>query len=297
MILITGSTGNTGGELSRLLSESGHEALCMTRRVEAQQDFERRGIRAVLGDFDDPESLEKALENVRSAFLVCTPDGDLEAREIRFIDAARKAGVEKIVKVSALLADPAAASPNLRMHAAVEQHLKASGLRYTILQPNGFMQTFFWMVAPAIQANGALLCPAGDGRCAMVDVRDVARAAWVALTQDGHDGNTYRLTGPESLDMAALAERFSRVFGKPVGYMNVPPEPMMQEMRQMGVPENSVQHVAEVFRLIQEDQLSFTTSALEELGIEPRNWERCAADLASGATAMATSFNEPQASV
>lgn len=295
MILITGATGNLGTELRWYLRESGHPAVSMVRREQAFETLTRAGYDTVLGDFDDAESLRLSLQGIEKAFLVCTPDEHLEEREMRFIRAAKRAGVREVVKVSALLATPDSPSPILRMHGAVEESLKASGMAYTILRPHGFMQTFFWMMAPAIRELGTLPCPAGDGRCAYIDLRNVARAAWVALTEEDHGNKTYELTGSESLSKSEIAARLSAATGQPINYVDIPEVPMLKSMHDMGVPESAVEHVAFVFQEIRRHQLAFTTDTLAELGIEATTWEQCAEDLAAGTTGAATSFVHPSA--
>ncbi len=293
MILVTGATGGTGSELVRLLSESDHPFRCMVRRPEALGTLSAQGIDAVLGDFDAPETLPSALGGVDKLYLVCTPDQHLADREIAMIDAAKQAGVSKIVKLSAFWTDLESPSPNLRLHAASESHLKSSGIDYTIIRPHGFFQTVFWMSAATIESQGLMPAPAGQGDAPYLDIRDVALAVLTCLTEDRHHNQTYEITGPASLTMDEIAGILSKSLGKTIVYADIPPEQMSAAMKAMGVAGSSVAHVAYVFRRIREGTSSFTTDTLGQLGITPRSWADFAADLSAGKTGMATSFKPP----
>ena len=293
MILVTGATGGTGSELVRLLSESKHPFRCMVRRQEVLDEFSSHGVDTVLGDFDDPESLPPALAGIDKLYLVCTPDKNLAGREIAMIDAAKSAGVSQIVKLSAFWTDLESPSPNLRLHAASENHLKASGINYTIIRPHGFFQTVFWMSAATIEGQGLMPAPAGQGDAPYLDIRDVALAVWACLTEDGHENKTYEITGPECLTMEQIADILGRGLGKTIVYADMPPEQMSAAMKAMGVADSSVAHVEYVFGRIRGGTSSFTTDTLQNLGISPRTRADFAADLATGKTGMATSFKPP----
>ncbi|MEM8933020.1 MAG: NAD(P)H-binding protein [Acidobacteriota bacterium] len=293
MFLITGPTGNTGSYLRQRLRASGHPTTSMVRRQDAFDQLTADGERCVMADFDDAASLATALRHVERAFLVCTPDEALEARESRFVDAAAAAGVRRVVKISALGADAESASPNLRAHAAIEDRLRASGMDATILRPNGFMQTLVWMSLPMIQAQGVFAGPAGQGTCAHVDLRDVGEAAFLAMTDETPRNGVFDLTGPAPVTMTQVASWLSAALGQPVQYLDVPPEQMAGGMRQMGVAESSVAHVLTIFEMIRKGEFDFTSDGFDAFGITPRDWPTCMADLAAGLTAAATSFAPP----
>ena len=159
-ILLTGATGNTGRIVAERLRERGHSFVGLTRSEARRRELEALGIDAVMGDFDEPESLGPALAGIDSAYLVCTPDEWLIPREVAFIRAARQAGVRRVVKCSAYGADLLGPSQNLRAHAAIEAELAGSGLEYTVVRPHGFMQTFTLLNWPMIVKAGAMSMPA-----------------------------------------------------------------------------------------------------------------------------------------
>lgn len=293
MILLTGATGNTGREIVRLLGSRGVPFRCMVRRDAAKDELERGGLTTVYGDFDQPESLEPALAGATAAYLVCTPDAGLVERESRFIEAAKAAGVGHVVKLSALLASKEAPTPNLRFHAQVEEKLVGSGVPYTLLRPNGFMQTLYFMSQAMIEAQGMMPCPAGQGSGSFVDLRDVAAAAVEVLTGSGHEGRAYDITGPEAVSFSRIAEILTGALGRPVAYVDLPEEEMAGAMAQLGVPGPAIEHVVGMFRWVREGRLAFTTGALLDLGVEATTYEQFAADLAAGKTGAATSFEPP----
>ena len=131
-----------------------------------------------------------------------------------------------IVKLSQLAADPGSPVRFLRYHAAVEQAIRASGLAYTFLRPNLFMQGLLGFRA-SIVAEGRFFAAAGDAKISAVDVRDIAAVAAAALTE-GHEGRTYDITGPEALTHAEMAERLSAALGRRVEFVDVPPDAMRQ---------------------------------------------------------------------
>ena len=293
MILLTGATGNTGSLVARLLFEKGVPFRCMARREDALQALRDQGFDAVHGDFDQPETLAAALEGVSKAFLVCTPDHRLVERESNLIDAAVANGVGHIVKLSALMAAPDAPTPNLRFHGEVEGKLAQSGLAYTIVRPHGFMQTLYSMSQMTIDQQGIMAYPGGDGSASYIDLRDVAAAVAEILTSDGHQGKAYDLTGPEAVSFSEIADMLAQALGRPVHYIDMPEAELVGILTALGVPPPAREHVVGIFRLTREGKLAFTTSSLEELGIEARSYQQFASDLASGATAAAVSFKPP----
>lgn len=220
MILISGATGGIGGEVCRLLHEAGTPFRAMARRLEQVEALRQKGMDAVLGDFDRPDTLSAAMRGCDALFLITPPTQSQFAQETGAIDAAKREGVQRIVKISASDGNIHSPVPWARTHARIDHHLRASGVDWTILKPTAFMQNFLWFKDPV--ARGLLPQVAGKGSVSWVDTRDVARVAATVLTQDGHVGATYFLTGPETLDMKEAAARLSEVTKRRVRYLNLP---------------------------------------------------------------------------
>lgn len=235
MILITGATGTNGRELAHLLAARGVAARAMVRDPGKAADLAALdGIDVVAGDFDDAASLAAALEGVERAFLVTPSSARAEAQQLGFIAAAKAAGVQQVVKLSQFAADASSPVRFLRYHAAVESVLRDSGMAWTFLRPNLFMQGLLGF-AGMIRDQGMLAAPIGEERVSLVDVRDIAATAAAALTGDGHAGKTYTLTGPEALTHAEVAAQIAAATGRPVRFVPISPEQMRAALGGMGM--------------------------------------------------------------
>jgi uncharacterized protein YbjT (DUF2867 family) len=235
MILVTGASGNAGGTLLREVLKSGKAVKAMYRSPEDAANSPE-SVQPVIADFADKASLVHALKGVDAVYLVCSPVRELVQLEGNMVDACREAGVRHIVLNSAVGAEDYPKSfPS--WHRRVEDKLKASGLEYTILRPNSFMQNVLMYLAPSIRAQGAFYAAMGDARISFIDVRDIATVAAQALTSSKHAGKTYELNGPEALTYGELAEKISRACGRSVRYIDIPVEQQRQAMLDQGMPE------------------------------------------------------------
>ena len=220
MILVTGATGGIGGEICRLLATRGAPFRAMCRKPEQLGAFRDRGMDAVIGDFDRPDTLPGALRGCDTMFLITPPTPDQVRQESAAIDGAKPAGVRRVVKLSASDSNVRSPVPWARSHALIDHHLRASGVDWTILKPTAFMQNFLWFKDPI--SRGILPQVAGRGSVSWIDTRDIARVAATVLVDDGHVGATYFLTGPDTLDMAQVTDRLHAVLGRRVRYLNLP---------------------------------------------------------------------------
>jgi uncharacterized protein YbjT (DUF2867 family) len=235
MILVTGASGSAGSTVLREVLKAGRPARAMYRSPEDAAKSPENA-QAVIADFADKPSLARALKGVDTMYLVCSPVRELVGLECNMLDASREAGVRHVVLNSALGAEDYPKSfPS--WHRKVEDKLKDSGLEYTILRPNSFMQNVLTYFAPSIRAQAAFYGAMGDARTSFIDVRDIAAVAAQALTSSKHAGKTYELNGPEALTYAAVAEKISRASGREVRYVDIPVERQRQAMLDQGMPE------------------------------------------------------------
>lgn len=245
MILITGATGTVG---RAVLAEVSRAALPFKAMYRSEADGRKApaGVSAVIGDYANKETMKTALAGVDTVFLVCSPVRELIELESNAIDACREAGVRHIVLNSALGAEDYPKSfPS--WHRQVENKLKASGLGYTILRPNSFMQNILAYSAPSIRAQGAFYAAMGNARTSLVDVRDIAAvAAKVLASPAAHEGKTYELNGPEAVTNGELGRRISRVTGRPVQFVDIPEAAQRKAMLEMGMPEWQVTALLEL---------------------------------------------------
>jgi uncharacterized protein YbjT (DUF2867 family) len=221
-ILVTGATGNTGKALVDALRSRGAPVRAMVR-AEADRGKLPDGVAAAVADFDDPASLTAALAGAGRAYLVTPSSERAQAQQVRFADLAAKAGLGHLVVLSQLAADEHSPVRFLRYHAAVERHVRDLGLSYTFLRPNLFFQGLL-AFAGSIAAEGRFYAPIGDATVSAVDVRDIAAVAAITLTEPGHEGATYTLTGPASITHAEMAAALSAALARDITFTDVPPE-------------------------------------------------------------------------
>ena len=240
MILVTGATGTTGRELVRALVARGAPVRSLVRDAGRGRELLGEGVELAKGDFDRPGTLAAALEGVERLYVLTPPHPQQAEWERAVLDAARSAGVGRVVRHSLLGADDDSPMAAARLHRGSERELEESGLPFTILRPNFFDQTF----AGGMVVQGAMYTAAGEGRVSFVDVRDVADAAAAVLTGEGHEGRTYALTGPEALTFGEAAAVIGEVTGRPVQHVDVPADQLAAGMAQAGVPDWLAQDVA-----------------------------------------------------
>jgi len=193
-----------------------------------------------------------------------------------FIDAARKAGVKHVVKLSGIIPELDSPFRFARMHAEIEKRLEASGVAFTHLRAGEFMPSYFRQV-PSIVARGILALPMGDARIASIDIGDLAEVAIAVLTTDGHEGKIYPLTGPEALSMAEVAEKLSAAIGKPIRYIDVPPEDARQARLAAGLPPFLAEGLDELFAERRKGKESRVWPTIEEVfGWRPTSFDEFA---------------------
>jgi uncharacterized protein YbjT (DUF2867 family) len=238
-------------------------------------------IEVVEGNFDRPETLLAALAGVERAFLLTNSSERAQAQQITFVDAARQSGVAHIVKLSQFDADVNAPGRFQRYHAVVEAALQESGLAYTILRPNLYMQGLLNFCS-TIATQNAFYAAAGDAKVSMVDVRDIADVAVAALTEPGHAGKIYELTGPRALTHAEMAEELSNALGRQVAFIDIPPEAMRDAVLGLGFPEWQADGLVEDYAHYRRGEAEAVTSGVQDaIGKAPRSFEEFARDYAA----------------
>lgn len=236
MILVTGATGTVGSAVARALLAAGAPVRLATSTAAKAAAAKAEGRDAVALDFAKPETLAPALAGAEAVFLLGATLPDQAALETNVVNAAKAAGVKRLVKLSVIHADREAYG-FARVHRAVERAIEASGIPHTFLRPNGFMQNVPNYYAGSVKAQGAFYGGAGDGAISHVDVADIAAVAAKALTEKGHEGKAYTITGPEALTYAQVARKLSDAVGKPVSYVDLPPDALKQGLLGAGMPE------------------------------------------------------------
>jgi uncharacterized protein YbjT (DUF2867 family) len=249
MILVTGASGLAGGSVLGAVRKRG--AARVRAMYRSGEDAKKAagggvGVEAVVADFADLGSLGAALAGVETVYLVCGPVPELVQLESNMIEACVAAGVKHVVLNSALGAgDYAKSFPS--WHRKVEDKLRGTRLAWTILRPNSFMQNITAFFAPSIRTQGAFYSSVGNARTSFIDVGDIAEVAANALTEpEKHARKIYELNGPEAVTYVELAQRISRVAGKPVQYVDGSMDAQRMWLLEMGMPAWQVDALVEL---------------------------------------------------
>ena len=243
-ILVTGATGTVGGEVMKQLSDSSH--INVRAAVHSVDNLTRleesnKNIEAVQLDYNRPETLKKPLKGVDKLFFLSPDSPIMTELASSVISAAKNAGIGHIVRLSAKGADVKAESPSLIMHRQVEEIIEKSGIPYTFLRPNEFMQNFINLHSHSIKKNNAFHMAVGDAKVSIIDVRDIAAVAVKALIEAGnndrHNGKVYTITGPEALSYYQIAKIISNITGREISYVNLSKGDFRRSLKEAGVDD------------------------------------------------------------
>jgi uncharacterized protein YbjT (DUF2867 family) len=277
-VLVTGATGSVGSGVVRELRDRGVFVRALVRDPDKSAATLGRGIELAVGDFADPGSIRRALDGVEHVFLACGNVPNQVEYETDAIDAARAAGVRRIVKLSALGAEVGSPLTFWDWHGQIEERLWASGVPAVVLRPSFYMTNLLG-AAQGVRHQGALFAPAEGARISMIDPRDVAAVAAVALITDGHEGQTYVLTGPEAIAYERIAKELCAVTGRHVRFVAVPDEAARQALVETGMPEFIAKQIVTLFGALRQGVQERTTGAVRaSTGREPRTFARFAQD-------------------
>jgi uncharacterized protein YbjT (DUF2867 family) len=265
-ILVTGATGTVGRDVAKALSKKGAAVRAGVRdQAKARSQF-NDDIALVTFDFENEKTFSGALEGIERVFLLPPLLPNQVEVTNAFVDAAKRAGIAHIVKLSVIGIDNATQFTLGKWHAANEQHIRQSGLAFTFLRPNSFMQNFITYFPPR---NGSIYLPWGDGKASFVDTRDIASVAAEVLTSDGHEEKIYTLTGPAALGIADVARILSETAGREFKYVDVPEDAARDGMLQAGVAQWQVEALMELHALNKQNRWSAVTSDVEQVTSTP----------------------------
>jgi uncharacterized protein YbjT (DUF2867 family) len=261
-ILVMGATGTLGGEVVKQLSSS-TPAINIKAGVHSAQNVKKvkdgDEVEVVLIDYNKPETLKEALSQVDKLFLL-TPDVP-NAHELasKLVIEAKKAGIRHIVKQSVMGADLEADVGTFRLHRQAEKIIEQSGIPFTFLRPNEFMQNFINFHSPSIKNNNAFYLPLEDAKVSLVDVRDIASA----------------------LSYHQAADILSNATGKKISYVNISEEETRGAMKEMGMGDWLINTISELHDYFRKGNASQVSSAVEEVtGKKPISFSQFAKDYA-----------------
>jgi len=279
MICITGATGTLSREVIRQLEPKAPFRAAYFSATAAETG-RARGIDAVLIDYNQPRTLRAAFQGCDTVFLLGPNALNQIELELNAVDAAKAAGVRHIVKQSVLgAAEESYSLANI--HRPVEKAIEGSGLAWTFLRPNSFMQNTATFMAQTIKAEGAFYSASGQARISHVDVRDIAAVAVAALTAPGHEGKIYTLCGPEALTYDDIADELSKALGRDIHHISLPAADMKAGMLAEGMPGAIADRMLDLERYFREDCASrVTDDVLRVTGRAPRRFAEYARETA-----------------
>lgn len=278
MILITGASGNVGKEVLKQIIETGAKVRAAFQSVSTSAKAPS-GVELCRVDYNQPESLQQALKGVDRVFLVGPPTAQLVILERKAMDMIRQSNVRLVVKLSAM-GGRDAIFPG--QHAQSEDYIRSTGVPYTFLRPNGFMQNLVNYNAPTINTQNAFYGSQGDGRVSQIDSRDVAAVAVKTLTEDGHAGKAYTLTGPEAVTNGEIAQILSDDLGREIRYVDLSPAQLKEALLSAGMPEWIADAFLDLQRLYREGKAATVTRDVEEvLGRKPVSFAQFSRDYRS----------------
>lgn len=282
-ILVTGATGTIGTQVvAELAKKPGVTVRAGVRDTTKAAKLSAANVTPVDFDYERPATFAAALDGVEAVFLLTPFTPNQVELAAGLVDAAKQAGVKRIVKLSAIGAEQEPGIQLGRWHRAIEKHIEASGLAWTFLRPNNFMDNFVGFYPP--DKDGNIYLPWGDGACSFIDGRDIAAVAATILTETGHEheGKAYVLTGPEALTIGDAAKAIAVVTDRTVKYVDVPEESAKSAMLGLGMPAWMVDGMMELHGIDKAGYAAVVTSSVHDItGQTPRSFSDFARDNAA----------------
>jgi uncharacterized protein YbjT (DUF2867 family) len=280
--LVTGATGNVESEVTKQLSNStsdlnlnaavrsGDANISYSRKNSSGEQKDKGRVHQVVIDYNRPETIVEGLKDVDKLFVLTPTHPNIVEFTSNLANGAKKAEVVKhIVKLSHIGADahePKITITSLRRQA--EKVIEESGIPYTFLSSNFFMQNFINFYGQMIKSQNSFSLSAGDGKVSFVDVRDIASVATRVLTEedkDEHIDKSYDITGPESLIYSETADILSIEVGKKIRYINISEDQVRQLIRNFGMNDLHTNVLIELLKITRDGYLSEVSSAVEEV--------------------------------
>ncbi len=278
LTLVTGATGTVGTAVVQSLIDADIPVRAFVRNADSAEKLKAIGAELAIGELGDRDALTAAYKGVKRVVSLVPNTLDQVQHEENIVDAAKDAGVDHVVKVSASGAAANAPELILRWHGQGEEYLKASGIPYTIVRPVFFQQNLLGQ-APLINGQSIFALPMAEGDVAAIDIRDIADSVAALISANAHHGETYQLTGPDRLSFTAIAEIISQHAGKAVQYFDVDPAEFKNSLLEWGQPEWYADALNELFATVRANDQAKTTDSVREItGRPPRSFDAFTAE-------------------
>ena len=268
-ILVTGATGTVGGEVVRQLASTDSKVNIKAAGhslKELEKNIEYDRIKSTLIDFNEPVTLRDALKSTDKVFLLTPFQSDMLQYSFNMLEEIKNArDIKHIVKLSVMGAE---FEPGGRLHLQAEKMIAGSGIPYTFLRPNAFMQNFVNFYSHIIKEKGILSVPAGDGKVSFVDARDIAAVAVQVLigNNDGkYNSKTYDITGPGAISYNDAVNILSEQVGKKISYVDVSKDDAIKAMKDIGLDEWLIDIILEGYNNLRKGYFSPVTTVVEEI--------------------------------
>jgi uncharacterized protein YbjT (DUF2867 family) len=281
MICVTGASGTLSSEVIRQLESTKQPLRAAYFSGKGAEAARARGIEAVLIDYNRPETLRAAFQGCDELFLLGPNALNQTELELNAVEAAKAVGVRHIVKQSVMGAAEEAYSL-AKLHRPVEKAIESSGLGWTFLRPNSFMQNAVTFMANTIRAESAFYSASGQAKISHVDVRDIAAVAVKALTEPKHEGKIYTLSGPEALTYDELADELSKVLRRAISHVSLDPSDLKGAMLAEGMPEEIADRMLDLERYFREGWATRITADIKQVtGRDPTHFAQYARETAA----------------
>jgi uncharacterized protein YbjT (DUF2867 family) len=292
-VLVTGATGKIGSQLvPRLAAYDGVTIRAFVRNAEKAAHLIRGGAELAQGTLEDAAAVRAAIDGIDTLVLITAANPRAADQASAVLDAAKGAGVRKVVRISVFKAAADGPTEVTRLHGRTDTEIQDSGLTYTILRPPFIMQNLLVMTARSITSEGKLYFGTGDGRLAMVDGRDVVDCAERSTLTDTFDDQVFTLTGPESISFHDIAARLTDILGRPVQYVPVPPEGVEQSIRALGMGDWYARVMRDLCKAYRENWGDVTTDDVARISGHPaRSFDAFARDIFAPALGHGSQVN------
>lgn len=262
MIAIIGGTGTTGKYVIEELSRKGASFRCIVRDAERAREALGDGVETVIGDISDPATVEAGCAGCDTLFLLSPHNPALGQQQSDAIDAAKRAGVTRIVKLAGMMTNPDMRIP--AQHGIAERYLQESGTAWTIVRPNFFMQNLL-NTAGAVKGQGKMMMPFDpETPIGMIDARDSAAVCAAALTEDGFAEKLLEVTGG-LVTLNECAAALSSVLGTEVPFVQAPLEMAQKMAMDNGAPDWAAEHIGNIVKDIEAGTMSRDTGTVAEI--------------------------------
>ena len=273
MIFVTGATGRVGKPLVESLLAAGQPVKVLVRTPQQAANFSRLGCAVVIGDLNQLDVWEGALQGCDRLMSIPPNTWHQATQEIALFQAAKRANVRHIVKLSSVKANLKSACHFFRQHAIAEQFLKSLGVPFTILQSNSFMQNFFWF-RHEMKAQATLSLPLQEAQIAPIDIGDVVNVAHAVLAEREPESAVYNITGIEKLSLKAVAKIFAKTMGKSITDVNISAHDFKQMLLQARVEEWYAEAVAMAWQIASVEDPNVTDDVARITGKSPTTFEQ-----------------------